>query len=154
MHPDAMSLMRYFVNKYVREPSTVVDIGSRDINGTYRSLFPHCEYEGIDLKDGPNVDRVVGPYYYGDKQYDVVISGNTMEHVFDLHTWAKEVIRVCKPGGFICIVVPNMRAEHRFPVDCWRVFPDGMRWLFRELDIVECRIHNRDTILIARKNAS
>jgi len=144
--------MKEFANTYVTAPCSVADVGSFDVNGTFRPFFRHCQYEGLDVKKGPNVDRVVKPYDYGDKQYDVVVSGNTMEHVQDLHTWAREVTRICKPGGLICITAPHTWAEHRYPVDCWRILPDGMKWLFRELDILECKMTKKDTYLVARKN--
>ena len=62
-----------------------------------------------------------------------------MEHVPDLHAFAAEVTRICLPGGLLCMIAPHTWVEHQHPVDCWRIFPDGMRWLFRELEILECR---------------
>jgi len=151
MHAASYEMMKEFSEKYVEPPCSVVDVGSIECNGTFRPLFAGCEYTGIDIVSGPNVDRVVEPYNYGDEQYDVVISGSTMEHVEDLHAWASEVARICKPGGLICIVAPHTWAEHPHPVDCWRILPDGMRWLFRSLNILECRSGVTDTVLVARK---
>jgi hypothetical protein len=36
-------------------------------------------------------------------------------------------------------------------VDCWRIFPDGMKFLFRNTEILECYTGATDTCLIARK---
>jgi len=157
MHPNSMNLMRHFVEKYVTLPCSVADIGSCDMNGTFKPLFEGCEYEGLDIIEGPNVDRVVEPYDFGDKAYDTVISGNTMEHIQDLHKWTEEIIRICKPGGLICITAPHTWKEHRYTleghrffVDCWRILPDGMNFLFRSVKILECRKQENDTLLVAQ----
>lgn len=42
----------YFRNKIV------VDIGSMDINGNNRRFFRRCDYSGIDIKEGKNVDYI------------------------------------------------------------------------------------------------
>jgi SAM-dependent methyltransferase len=152
MHQASYELMRAFAAQYVITPARVADVGAYDVNGTFRPLFAHCEYVGIDLAAGPNIDRVVTADNFGEGGFDVVISGSCMEHVFDLHEWANQCVGLAKPGGLLCIVAPHTWHEHRFPVDCWRVFPDGMRWLFRDLEIIECRADVTDTILIARRH--
>jgi len=154
MHPESYAAVDAFAKQYVRETCKVADVGSYDVNGTFRTIFPHCTYTGLDIAGGPGVDRVVKPYDFGDEQFDVVISGSAMEHVEDLKLWAAACISIMKPGGHICIVVPHGTSgftEHRHPVDCWRVWPDGMRWLFRELLILDCRCDARDTVMIARR---
>lgn len=158
MHEQSIRLMQDFVARYAGavleqhagRPS-VADVGSLDVNGTFRPMLEGFAYTGLDIAAGPNVDRVVDLYDYGPEQYDVVISGSTMEHVEDLHAWAGEVMGICKAGGLVCIIAPHTCPEHHYPIDCWRVFPHGMRWLFRELEILECRADELDTVLIARK---
>ena len=39
----------------------------------------------------------------------------------------REMRRALKPGGHCCIIAPSAGPEHRYPVDCWRVYPDGLR---------------------------
>jgi len=153
MHQDSYSLMAAFAAQYVREPARVADIGAYDVNGTFRPLFQHCVYVGFDIAAGPNVDRVVPADNFGEETFDVVVSGSCMEHVLDLHQCANQCVSIARPGGLLCIVAPHTWAEHRHPVDCWRVYPDGMRWLFRDLEIIDCRAERTDTILIARRHA-
>lgn len=109
-------------------------------DGTYRPLFAHCVYTGLDTAPGENVDRVVEPYDFGAEQYDVVISGQCLEHVEDTVRWVSAFTRICRPGGLMCIIAPSAQAEHRFPIDCWRILPDGVRWLFRDQEVLECRL--------------
>nr|MBA2585907.1 hypothetical protein [Chthoniobacterales bacterium] len=50
-----------------------------------------------------------------------------------------QVARALKAGGLCCIIVPSSGPEHRFPLDCWRIYPDGLRALARyaDLDVLE-----------------
>lgn len=159
MHESSMRLMEYFVVKYLNKPAKLIlDVGSMDVNGSYRGLFaePH-EYWGLDIAAGSNVDIVApNPYDWPvkDNSFDWVISGQCIEHVENLHLWIKEVARVLKPGGLCCIIGPNTFKQHRYPVDCWRIWPDGMRFLLSQiahLEVVECFNNGIDTVGIATK---
>jgi SAM-dependent methyltransferase len=119
----------------------VLDIGSCDINGSYRPLFqrPNWHYQGVDLSPGPNVDiALANPYrWQGIKtcSVDVVISGQAFEHIeFFWLTW-REMVRVLKPSGLIFLIAPSRGPEHRHPVDCWRFYPDGFRALAKYCDM-------------------
>jgi hypothetical protein len=58
---------------------TVLDCGSLDINGNNRYLFEDCEYIGIDIVEGRNVDvRHSAHQIRG--EYEVVISTEMLEH--------------------------------------------------------------------------
>jgi SAM-dependent methyltransferase len=134
MDRSSFDLMLWFVKNYLKdEVTTILDVGSMDVNGTYKSAFtnPKWAYKGLDIEAGKNVDIVAAsPYCYPTSDWDVVISGQTGEHVEDIYAWADELIRVVKPGGLLYVAIPAAWNEHRYPVDCWRILPDGMRWLF------------------------
>lgn len=132
-------IMSDFIDLYLDKSAklNIIDIGSYNVNGTYRDLFArdNWTYTGLDMSAGPNVDIVTSdPFNWPveDNKYDVVISGQCMEHVTAPWLWIKEVERICKPGGTIAIIAPAKCVEHRYPVDCWRVLPDGMRYLLTE----------------------
>ena len=158
MHESSYLLMSYFINTYLTtSPLTILDIGSFDPNLNYYRLCSDHFYSGLDITKGPGVNIVSKDLYHypiQDNTYDVVISGQTIEHVFDLHKWIKEISRVVKIGGLVCIIGPNTWIEHKYPVDCWRIFPDGMKFLLSEigsLNVLECRSERNDTIGIAKK---
>jgi SAM-dependent methyltransferase len=143
--------MNRFVEKYLDKSAklTVIDIGSCDVGGgSYNALFSNAnwQYTGCDLASGPNVDIVTkGPYDFGiEQKYDVVISGNCLEHVENPFRWIKEVERITKRGGYLCIITPWSLPEHRFPVDCWRILPDGYKYLLEQhcqYKLLECKIN-------------
>lgn len=133
--------MRAFRDQYLRgrehEPLNVVDLGSQDINGCYRSLFvsPSWTYTGIDMSAGKNVDIVLhSPYCWTEiksESVDVLISGQAFEHVEFFWLTMLEIARVLKSGGICCIIAPASGPEHKYPVDCWRFYPDGFTALAR-----------------------
>lgn len=137
MHNSSIELMKKFVAKYLLPQKTkILDVGSYNVNGCYKPLFnnPLWEYQGLDIVAGPNVDLVETevPWSLQNETYDIVISGQTLEHVKAPWIWIKELERVCKPGGIIIVIAPSRFYIHRHPVDCWRILPDGMTYLLSE----------------------
>ena len=132
MHPSSLRHVQDLIARYAPAPDTVVDIGSCDVNGSYRSLFPGSRYIGIDMEPGPGVDRVATrPYRYpvASNSTDLVISGQVFEHIeFFWLAWL-EMSRIVRRGGLIFLLAPSRGPEHRYPVDCWRFYPDGFRAL-------------------------
>ena len=158
MHEDSMRLMRIFKEKYLKgmEESTVLDIGAKMVNSgyqkTYREILePDFIYTGMDVESGMNVD-IVGFDNLKGKVFDIVVSGQTMEHVNRPWDWLKSL----KPffSKYLCIIAPHKAHEHRFPIDTYRYLPDGMRDLFNysEIKIVEIIKGRIDTMGIGIKN--
>lgn len=59
----------------------VLELGSRDINGTPRELFDVDAYIGVDVAEGVGVDVVVAAKdFVPDAPFDVVISLSMLEH--------------------------------------------------------------------------
>ncbi len=137
MHLSQQAGMRHFINKYVdalcKDHISVVDVGSKDINGTDRGLFPKPKYSyvGCDIVPGPNVDIVFDDQdnWQDIGQFDVVFTSSTIEHVRDIYKFVQNLASLAKPGGLIYIHGPALAGCHSYPVDCWRVMPDGMRFL-------------------------
>lgn len=136
MHASSLAHINQLVQRFLSDRPTlnVVDIGSYDVNGSYKPFFqrPGWHYTGIDLAAGPNVDLVLrSPYRLplASHSVDVIVSGQAFEHIeFFWLTWL-EMARVLKPGGLIFLVAPSRGPEHRYPQDCWRFYPDAYRAL-------------------------
>jgi SAM-dependent methyltransferase len=174
MHTSSYQNMRGFVDKYmqgyVTEKTRILDVGSQDINGSYKPLFNNrnWEYKGLDICQGKNVDIVVKDIYNWQEvmsnSYDVIISGQAFEHIEFFWLTMCEVARVLKEQGLCCIIAPSSGPEHKYPKDCWRFFTDGLEAVARyaRLEILEsytCREPMRngeeniwkDTVLICLK---
>jgi SAM-dependent methyltransferase len=133
---------------YMDRSLAVLDVGSAAVtedSGTYRMLFePNWHYVGLDVSDARNVDIVVeDPYSWAeveDASFDVVVSGQSFEHIEWPWLTILEIARVLKVNGFAVIAAPSAGAVHRYPVDCWRFYPDAFPALarFAGLNVVEC----------------
>ncbi len=140
MHRSSYLRMEYLLKYYScywrkKEFISVLDIGSYDMNGSYKALFSSDQYRytGLDMVEGPNVDVVPKNIYSWDEfkseSFDLVISGQAFEHVEYPWLTIREIERVLKPSGFCFITAPNAGKEHKTPTDCYRYFADGFRAL-------------------------
>jgi predicted O-methyltransferase YrrM len=57
---------------------------------------------------------------------DIVLSGQMMEHCEFFWLAFAEMIRVLKPDGILFVIVPSAGPIHRYPVDCYRFYPDAL----------------------------
>jgi SAM-dependent methyltransferase len=163
MHESSVIEMGRFAAQLPPVPLKIADVGSCEVTGgTYRHLFnrPGWKYEGLDLAAGGNVDIVLKEEFnwsnVPDESYDVVISGQTLEHVRLPWMFMAEIKRITKIGGKICIIAPYSWEYHAHPIDCWRIFPDGMKALFEYCGLTVMSVWmnppNRDTIGVARRD--
>jgi SAM-dependent methyltransferase len=61
-----------------------------------------------------------------DGTFDVVLSGNVIEHVRQPWRWMTELARVVRPGGLVITIAPVSWVYHEAPLDCFRYYPDGL----------------------------
>lgn len=142
VHTSSLEHVQRLVDEYLTSKSAlrIADIGSCDVNGSYRRFFdkPGWHYTGVDLAPGPNVDVVLtSPYRlpFASHSVDVVVSGQAFEHIeYFWLTWL-EVARILRPDGYAFLVAPSRGPEHRYPQDCWRFYTDGFTALGRYADL-------------------
>jgi len=169
MNDTTMLLMAKFIQRMLlkKGPLEILDLGAAIVKGqsqSFRQLFqrPGWRYYGADLESGRNVDIILRDAYrwqFPDNSWDVVISGNTLEHVEYPWEFMREVKRILKPGGLTCIIAPSSWHKHRYPVDCYRYFPDGMIALCKWSGLKPLRVrrntmnerHEQSTYLYATK---
>jgi len=134
MHTTALSNCKLFFETYAEgfqnaAPVKIVEIGSQDVNGSLRSVAPPAfEYVGVDFVVGNGVDIVLeSPYSlpFEDNSVDIVLSSSCFEHSEMFWLVFLEVLRVLKPSGLFYLNAPSNGAFHRYPVDCWRFYPDS-----------------------------
>lgn len=61
-------------------PRNVLEVGSRNVNGTVRELFPQAKYVGIDLLPGDGVDFVCDIRHFWRWGFDCIICCEVLEH--------------------------------------------------------------------------
>ena len=60
---------------------------------------------------------------FDDESFDLFITQDVMEHIFDPEKAFKEIARVLKPGGAHIFTVPIINKEHK--TECWASMSDG-----------------------------
>jgi SAM-dependent methyltransferase len=138
MHASVMEWVEQKVRQHalVSPQHDVLEVGSRDINGTVRRLFQGVrQYTGIDAIGGPGVDRVLDAHRLGEafpeNQFDVVVSTEMLEHDSAFWRSVEQMGRVLRPGGFMLLTARgNGFWIHDYPHDYWRFLPDSFRQLF------------------------
>lgn len=150
MHASSMENMKRCIDWYLPpDPRLVIDLGASDVNGSYRALMPAgVNYVGFDLEPGPGVDRILDDPYHiplEEGSVDTVLSGQMLEHC--AHFWRvfQEIARVLKPGGLAFVIAPSGGPIHRYPVDCYRFYPDAYQALaeWSGLRLVHCWMDQR-----------
>ena len=148
MHQSSLNNMKMMLDRVLPEMSnqqtvTIVDYGGRRIDGhdSYYSLvqnISNVKYIGLDIEDGPGVDVVsIDPYCtpFEDNSVDIVITGQMFEHCEFFWLTIKDMARIIRPGGYILAITPASGPVHRYPVDCWRFYPDAYAALCKWADL-------------------
>jgi len=131
MHLTAMKHGGLFFQTYaVKFPSAmVVDIGAQNVNGSLRDICPkNHEYIGVDFVAGNGIDIVLEDPYklpFEDGSVDIVVSTSCFEHSEMFWVLFLEILRILKPKGLFYLNAPSNGSFHRYPVDCWRFYPDS-----------------------------
>jgi SAM-dependent methyltransferase len=136
--------MAYVAAMIPNPTGSVLEVGSYDENGTVRPLFGGCEFVGVDMREGPGVDRVASSHDlpFDDGQFDVVVSTEMLEH--DPYPWVSmaEMGRVLVPGGLLVVTARgNGFKLHAYPDDYWRFMPSSFPVLLSlaGCDVVDVR---------------
>jgi SAM-dependent methyltransferase len=116
MHDAVLSYVARHASAGIRDGCTVLEFGSRDINGTARSVFTASRYVGVDSIDGPCVDIVADAATVNvGEQFDVVVCTEVLEHVDDITAAAicANAWRHLAPGGVLVATMAGIgRHEH------------------------------------------
>lgn len=117
----------------------VLEIGSKDYGNTqpFRELFKDCEYVGVDLEDGKNVDYVVdlekgvGPLQ--GQKFDLIIICSVLEHSPKPWVLAENIQSVLSDTGALYSCHPWVWRYHKYPEDYFRFSPKAIASLFDQL---------------------
>lgn len=116
-HPQQRQFLESVRNKFPDffKNKKILEIGSLNINGTVRDFFSDCEYIGIDVAPGKDVDIVCQGQEYDapDESFDLVVSFECFEHNPEWIATFKNMHRMCKKDGLVLMsCASGARPEH------------------------------------------
>jgi SAM-dependent methyltransferase len=81
----------------------VLEVGSLNINGSVRQFFKGCDYLGLDIAEGKEVDLVCKGEDFGApaNYFDTVISSEMFEHNMNYVKCWMNMIRMMKEDGLL-----------------------------------------------------
>jgi SAM-dependent methyltransferase len=144
MHPSSLINMRLARTKYLESLSvglTILDVGGRGIDSdrSYRSIFADLDpvYHIADIVNGDGVTHIMpSPYTlpFNDNSIDLIVSGQTLEHVRNPFRSIAEMKRVLKPNCYMVIIAPSSGPRHDV-IDCWRFMDDAFKSIADETEL-------------------
>ncbi|HBK89356.1 MAG TPA: methyltransferase domain-containing protein [Cyclobacteriaceae bacterium] len=141
MHFNSLLIFKKYAVPHFEGATKVLEIGAAGFPSEYakcvstQGIAWHTLDIGSDFNNfsHQNPLHLMSPHEYhypiADNTFDIVLAGNVIEHVKEIWTWMNELARITKPGGKVIIICPVSWVFHEAPVDCWRIYPDGMRAL-------------------------
>jgi SAM-dependent methyltransferase len=150
MHLNCDLLFKKYALEHFKDNALVLEIGPDIIPSTLSLMVgnPTITWESLNLAIGEETSRTRNSqltiladneyaYPIADNTYDIVISANVLEHVKKFWKWFEELKRIVKPGGLIITIAPVSWPYHEAPVDCWRIYPDGIRALYEDIGLTD-----------------
>lgn len=141
MHRNSELMFERYARDRIRDGDRVLEIGPDQLPSTYQQavMCQPAAWETMDfaVRDGLT-HTLVDPYSFplADDSFDVVLSCQVIEHVPKIWRWMPELVRVVRPGGLVITVAPVSWPYHEAPVDCWRMYPDGLSALYEDSGLV------------------
>ena len=119
-HPEQKEFVEKVKNHYpdMFNKKKVVDFGSLDINGANKEHFTNCEYIGVDIGKGKNVDVISKCHELECEPecFDVVITTEMLEHDMYWKKSLEKMVNILKPKGLLIITCATTgRAPHGVP---------------------------------------
>lgn len=142
MHPSSLKNMERAISLIdISKKINILDIGGRGLKGdrSYKSMFEKYinEYHIADICEGENVTHVMPDPYkipITDNYYDLIVSGQTLEHVKNPFRLVQEMKRVLKLSGYLILIAPSAGPRHD-SIDCWRFMDDSFKAIAEEVDL-------------------
>jgi len=169
MHLNSILIFEKYGLKYFSNSIKILEIGPSGYPSIYCQLVEKLstvEWHTLDIssefieggEQNPNHIISSSEYNYpiGENTYDIVIAGQVMEHVKKTWVWLRELKRITKKDGMIILINPVSWPYHEAPVDCWRIYPEGIKALAEEveLEVVESRFESVEKGLLSNNVAS
>ena len=144
---EGVELTSYFPSKYNAAPLRILDLGAgtggvsaplASVNG-YRvvalDIVINRDLADLRAKSGVKIEQIVASadrLPFDDESFDVVLCLETIEHLPDAKTSAREIMRVLRSGGQVMITTPARlrflwKPDPHYQVRGLAALPDAMQ---------------------------
>jgi ubiquinone/menaquinone biosynthesis C-methylase UbiE len=153
VHVNSKLIFTNFAKEYFKKELKVLEIGPNNHPSAFLKEVGHDSslWDTLDVFEDkrltyPNADPFNFPV--DSEKYDLVFSAQVIEHVRKPWAWVKELARVTKPGGKVITINPISWPYHEAPIDCWRIYPEGMKALYEDagLKVEMCEMKTLEEI--------
>jgi SAM-dependent methyltransferase len=146
MHPssiDNMKKARGYIESSLRPDMTILDVGGRalhkDKDRSYMPIFSDVakDYWVADIIDGIGVTHHMKEQYtlpLDDESVDLLVSGQTLEHVKNPFRLVADMKRVLRKNGYMILIAPSAGRRHD-AIDCWRFMDDSFKAIAEEVGL-------------------
>ena len=140
MHPGSLKNMEWMVEKlapYLEKENDILDLGGGGkLERSYKDVWEKYtkNYYVADIVDAPSVTHFMKQKYRipaENETFDVVVSGQCLEHVANPFRMFDEMCRVLKTSGIIVIIVPSAGPRHDVK-DHWRFMDDAFEGIVED----------------------
>lgn len=158
MHLNSELLFKKYRSDFFKPGIKVLEIGPSGIPSAYSQIVndPSIQWDTIDFESSIYIDSstskltytIDDPYCFPipDNSYDIVLSGQVIEHVQEIWKWMGELKRIVNSKGIIFTINPVSWPFHEAPLDCWRIFPSGIEAIakYSQLEVVKCLFESEE----------
>lgn len=138
---NVTSFIKACAKKFDNSKCLVLDIAPQDHNGAIE-FFNTSEVRTLDIDKDSKANYIAdlcqnNVSIIPNELFNIIICTEVLEHTLNPFDAVKEIYRILKPGGHVCVSVPfNFRIHGPLP-DCWRFTEHGLRALFSSFHICE-----------------
>lgn len=149
MHPSSIANMRKVRSNYLQYLTNITNPKVCDVGGlhnqpekSYLRIFediPGIDWAVCDIVSHPSVHHVMpGPYTlpFPDETFDLVVSGQMLEHCSNPFKSVAEMARVLRIGCRMAIIVPSAGRRHDAQ-DGWRFMDDAFKFITEDIGGIE-----------------
>jgi len=119
MHPGAYNFVAYMA-RCLPARRRVCELGSRDVNGSVRGLFPGAQYIGVDAEPGPGVDAIGNGATWKPEPpepFDTVVSTEVLEHTGEAEEICRNSYELLEKGGVFIVTAASIGREPHSAID-------------------------------------
>jgi len=115
----------------------VLDLGSA--KSPYSKWFPNRISVDIDERSGADIIADAQNVPLSSESQNFILCTEMLEHVKNPEKVVQEIYRLLKPGGVIVLTTRFVYGLHETPNDYFRYTKYGLKFLFKEFDIIDIK---------------